>query len=682
MDDAHRDEGALSRIPVWDGDPTRWEVFRKDVEWWLAGEDLNRTMSYNLAARFVQRQKGTARSRAREFTPVQLQAAQEVKDADGNVTTPANPRAGIDLLMAAFAEMIGKTTQARKLELRDQFHKKLYRLDGERIIDFASRYRTLVAQMRAEGIALDDDELSYQFREKLNLSAERLELLETAVGDAPTYQRVETEAVRLFGRVHLTRTRQHPAVGNPDRNRLHSRWGKSSAASSSTLPSSASQFRRNFRVNEAQAETSPQEDESSLPALAEDGGSEYSDGGFLALEAALQHELEDLAGQLDEAEQESCDPELLQELENSAETLTEAFITMKEAKSKLSMVRKDRGYKGPGRTGGKGGGKGLSAADKKSSGKYPCFDCGSTAHWAGDASCPKPGAGLFKRGKGGAGGKPTSSTSTTSTSAHRPHPPRQVRVAEFEQQADVSEHFVEVAVAGSETLVADQAPDALADRFGFTQQNVAAMAKPWPSDESITHVISLSNALGSADVSATNNQDQQSTPAYTDVLALAVDDWVKARFHSQQHDNTNKLMQALTDKIRCGAVDSACNRTCTGRLWIDDYRKMLIGTPVEHLISVQTENEAFRFGNGGKLISICRARIPVCINGHIILLWVSVIPCESLGLLLGKDFCEAIGGVIDFTHKQMKFSVLSDKWYNTQELRKQHMACRHSNKMA
>ena len=141
---------------------------------------------------------------------------------------------------------------------------------------------------------------------------------------------------------------------------MHSRWGKSSAASSSTLPSSASQFRRNFRVNEAQAETSPQEDESSLPSLAEDGGSEYSDGGFLALEAALQHELEDLAGQLDEAEQESCDPELLQELENSAETLTEASITMKEAKSKLSMVRKDRGYKGPARTGGgKGGFKGL-----------------------------------------------------------------------------------------------------------------------------------------------------------------------------------------------------------------------------------------------------------------------------------------------------------------------------------
>jgi hypothetical protein len=278
---------------------------------------------------------------------------QEVKDAEGNVTTPANPRAGIDLLMAAFAEMIGKTTQARKLELRDQFHKKLYRLDGERIIDFASRYRTLVGQMRAEGIALDDDELSYQFREKLNLSVERSELLETAIGDAPSYQKVETEAVRLFGRIHLTRSRQHPVVGHQDKAKLNHRWGnRSSSASSSTLPSSASQFRRNFRVNEAQAETSLQEDDSSLPALAEDGGSEYSDGGFLALEAALQHELEDLAGQLDEAEQEACDPEILQELEQSAETLTEAFITMKEAKSKLSMVRKDRGYKGPGRSGG------------------------------------------------------------------------------------------------------------------------------------------------------------------------------------------------------------------------------------------------------------------------------------------------------------------------------------------
>ena len=68
MDESHRDEGGVSRIPVWVGDPSRWEVFKKDVEWWLAGEDLNKTLSYNLAARFFQRQKSTARARARELT--------------------------------------------------------------------------------------------------------------------------------------------------------------------------------------------------------------------------------------------------------------------------------------------------------------------------------------------------------------------------------------------------------------------------------------------------------------------------------------------------------------------------------------------------------------------------------------------------------------------------------------
>ena len=64
--------------------------------------------------------------------------------------------------------------------------------------------------------------------------------------------------------------------------------------------------------------------------------------------------------------------------------------------------------------------------------------------------------------------------------------------------------------------------------------------------------------------------------------------------------------------------------------------------------------------------------MPVCIFGHVVLVWVSIIPCESLGLLLGKDFCEAIGGVIDFRRKQMMFSVLSRKWYSMQELRAGH----------
>ena len=74
---------------------------------------------------------------------------------------------------------------------------------------------------------------------------------------------------------------------------------------------------------------------------------------------------------LDEAEEGSyADPELLQQVESSAEVLAEAFITMKEAKTRLANVRKDRGFRGPGRSG-KGSGKGKSADEKKQSGKYP-----------------------------------------------------------------------------------------------------------------------------------------------------------------------------------------------------------------------------------------------------------------------------------------------------------------------
>ena len=30
-------------------------------------------------------------------------------------------------------------------------------------------------------------------------------------------------------------------------------------------------------------------------------------------------------------------------------------------------------------------------------GKYPCFDCGKPGQWAGDVTCPSPGAGLGRK---------------------------------------------------------------------------------------------------------------------------------------------------------------------------------------------------------------------------------------------------------------------------------------------
>ena len=64
MDDNKEENHFLSRIPVWDGQPQTLVKHRQDVDWWLEGEDLTRSLNFNLAARYVRQQRGAARARA------------------------------------------------------------------------------------------------------------------------------------------------------------------------------------------------------------------------------------------------------------------------------------------------------------------------------------------------------------------------------------------------------------------------------------------------------------------------------------------------------------------------------------------------------------------------------------------------------------------------------------------
>ena len=68
---------------------------------------------------------------------------------------------------------------------------------------------------------------------------------------------------------------------------------------------------------------------------------------------------------------------------------------MKEARSKVNEIQKDRGFNktGPGSTNGNPN----VPSSKKESGKHPCFDCGLHGHWAGDKECQRPGAGLARK---------------------------------------------------------------------------------------------------------------------------------------------------------------------------------------------------------------------------------------------------------------------------------------------
>ena len=137
------------------------------------------------------------------------------------------------------------------------------------------------------------------------------------------------------------------------------------------------------------------EDEELVPDVEERG---------MSLEEVLQSEAEVLAAELEELEQEGIAPDVVEGLESGVEQAAESLVTMREARSKIAEIKKDRGYgKTPGQTplipGGKPRMTGNQVNGKKP--KSSCWDCGQTGHWAGDHGCPSPGAGLFKP-KGGA----------------------------------------------------------------------------------------------------------------------------------------------------------------------------------------------------------------------------------------------------------------------------------------
>ena len=117
--------------------------------------------------------------------------------------------------------------------------------------------------------------------------------------------------------------------------------------------------------------------------------------GSAALEDILQTQAECFAAELQEAEEMGLPCEDVECLEQNFEQAAEALVTMKEARSRLQEIRKDRGYDRSGD--GKGNGKTGQVASRQASGKRACFDCGMHGQWAGDKECTMPGAGLGRK---------------------------------------------------------------------------------------------------------------------------------------------------------------------------------------------------------------------------------------------------------------------------------------------
>ena len=157
---------------------------------------------------------------------------------------------------------------------------------------------------------------------------------------------------------------------------------------------------------------------------------------------------------------------------------------------------------------------------------------------------------------------------------------------------------------------------------------------------------------------------------------LSLDQALHANIYGTSHPVMLSDARNLSkDKMLVGALDSACNRTCTGPKWLEAYTARLRESAppfVTELIQEITEHENFRFGNGGVVPSTHRWRIPAFVGGRVLLIWVSLVPVPSLGLLLGRDFLESVGGVLDFADKTISFKHLEAETQRLEQMSAGH----------
>ena len=610
-----RGTSAWHKVPTWDGAPTTWRRFKREMSWWVSSLDLESTRKYNLAARWLLRQTGVVRQRGEEFTPQELQykpaeVGLDPQTEEEIVLVEEDLLYGLNKLLDALEAINGKTELDRKGELRSQFYLELSRKPGERISEFCTRFRTLGADLRNEGIHLPSSELGWFLREKVGLDSIRKQLLETALNGRDSYEAVEGEILRLFKDIHTADPLQKRFGGGSDgkpslmsrflsssqtsgtRSSNSSGGGRSFPASSTrsfrSSTGSTSSFRSDFRPKPFTPNAPRQSLVTEMDPLDEeaDDGDELvpdGDGEQQGLEEVLQAEAALLASDLEVLEAEGCEPELLEELEAGVEGAAEALISMREARTKINDVKKDRGY---GRAGGQSasGGGGKPHGNQVNSRKKTttCFDCGLPGHWKGDRECKKPGAGLGAKHRGQGDSS------------------KQVLIAESLNTEHVVPGEEEMAQLGSanETLVV---------------QHIPLMGQ-----------VSLSEAL------ASTKTEMTSSPQQPDVLSK--------------------------DKRLVGALDSACNRTVTGAVWLYGFLEKLKEAPeaIRSLVKREGEHEMFRFGNGGVQRSFERWRLPMVVGQTLILFWTSVVNVPSLGLLLGRDFLTGVGGVLSFTQRLLR----------------------------
>ena len=205
------------------------------------------------------KQRGAAKLRALEFQPEELvyTPAEEVDDPDHDgeklTLSPAIYDAGIQKILDAWDSMVGRTVSDRKGELRERYYMNMKRGPVESVVNFALRYRNLVAEMKADNITLDDAEVAWFFKQKLNLTEMQKQMLETTLSGM-TEAYADVERIHGVGNplAHTSSIPRKPFGGLQRQGHRLQQWRRgsttSSLASGSTSTSTSSSWSRGSRM--------------------------------------------------------------------------------------------------------------------------------------------------------------------------------------------------------------------------------------------------------------------------------------------------------------------------------------------------------------------------------------------------------------------------------------------------
>ena len=621
-DDDAKGTSAWHKVPTWDGSPATFRAFKREMNWWIASLDPDSCRKYNVAARWTLRQYGVVRARCEEYEPDDVAAELQITGTDPHtgetvVISEGDLFSGLRKLLSSLEESFGRTELDKKGELRAMFYQQIKRNPGEQVTVFCSRYRTLFGELKREGINLPNEELGWMLKERLGLDPLRRQLLETALGTRESYDHVEAEALRLFRDLHVQDS-LHKKFERPSplSRFLHSNSSSSgSHPSSLTRPSTMSSAGSSFGGRSQRYAPSSASTYRSSSSMRKPG---TPFGGRQALVAEAP--VEEVEAVEEEEELVPDHPEPAggdMSLEEVLQTEAEILAT------ELQQMEED----------------GVDPA-------------------------------LFDDLEQGV--EKAAESLVTMREARN-------RIADIRKDRgyEKTPHTNQKKLTGNQVMA--KKSNSVCWDCGGTGHWAGDDGCPKPGQQlakpkaGSKKPVTPSRHVKVTEALNTEHEILAENTVENAVLTVGHISFQEALLSSSQEA---KLPSLAVDKKFMGALDSACNRTCDGHVWLQHYLQALKSAPthIQALVCVVPEDELFRFGNGSTQRSNQRYRLPVMVGATLVLVWISVVNVSSLGLLLGRDFLDSVGAVLSFAKKKLRADVLDGGLISLKQLAAGHFA--------